>query len=87
MATSGAPRPGLWALLGRGTDPVMIVVNEEERPHQEGMTVQQLLEELDPRQPLVAVKLNGQSVRRAEWSQRRIEDGDEVIVLPVFAGG
>jgi len=65
----------------------MIVVNEEERPHQEGMTVQQLLEELDPRQPLVAVKLNGQSVRRAEWSERRIEDGDEVIVLPVFAGG
>ncbi len=65
----------------------MIVVNEEERPHQEGMTVQQLLEELDPRQPLVAVKLNGQSLRRAEWRDRCIQDGDEILVLPVFAGG
>ena len=68
-------------------DPLVIVVNEEERPHRPGMTVQALLEELDPRQPLVAVKLNGQSVRRAAWPEQRIEPGDVVLVLPVFAGG
>ena len=65
----------------------MIVVNEEQRPHRQGQTVAQLLEELDPRQPLVAVRLNGRHVRRAEWEHRRIEDGDELLVLPVIAGG
>ncbi len=49
--------------------------------------MQRLLEELDPRQPLVAVKLNGRSVRRADWPSRRIEDGDEVLVIPIIAGG
>ncbi len=65
----------------------MIVVNEEERPYRPGLTVQQLLEELDPRQPLVAVKLNGQHVRRADWGNRQVQDGDELLVLPVIAGG
>lgn len=65
----------------------MIHVNEQERPHREGQTVQHLLEELDPRQPLVAVKLNGKHVRRADWNDRQIQDGDELLVLPVIAGG
>jgi len=65
----------------------VIVVNEQPRAHREGLTVQRLLEELDPRQPLVAVKLNGRSVRRADWPSRRIEDGDEVLVIPIIAGG
>lgn len=66
---------------------MVIVVNEEERPHRPGLTVQKLLEELDPRQPLVAVKLNGRHVRRADWGERLIRDGDELLVLPVIAGG
>jgi len=65
----------------------MIVVNEEERPHRPGLTVLELLIELDPRLPLVAVKMDGRHLPRAQWKDRVIEDGDEITILPVFAGG
>ncbi len=65
----------------------MITVNEEERPYPEPMTVHELLVELDPRLPLVAVRINTVHIPRAEWQQRSIQDGDEIVVLPVFAGG
>ncbi len=65
----------------------MIVVNEEERPHRPGMTMHDLLVELDPRMPLVAVKIDGRHLPRARWKEHIIEDGDEITVLPVFAGG
>lgn len=65
----------------------MIVVNEKERAHCEGLTVQQLLVELDPRMPMVSVRINGDPVRRAEWPTRQIEDGDKLLVIPVLGGG
>lgn len=65
----------------------MILVNEEGHPHRQGMTVHELLIELDPRMPLVAVKIGGRHVPRSAWKERVIEDGDEISVIPVIAGG
>jgi sulfur carrier protein len=61
-------------------------VNGEERVL-EPMAVHELLEELsiDPRG--IAVALNGEIVRRSEWSRTIVRDSDSVEIVTAAAGG
>ena len=65
----------------------MIVVNDEERPLREGMTIQDLLEELDPRLPMAVVRIGNVHVPRREWTTRVLKDGEEIRVVHMIAGG
>jgi sulfur carrier protein len=58
------------------------------KPHElEAPTVTGLLEALgiNPRQ--VAVALNGEVVRRVEWAETRVQEGDAVEIVRAVGGG
>ncbi|MBN1335604.1 MAG: sulfur carrier protein ThiS [Deltaproteobacteria bacterium] len=65
----------------------MIVVNDAEQPWREGLTILDILRELDPSMPIAVVRLNGSHVPRSEWEARTIRDGDEIRVVHIIAGG
>ena len=65
----------------------MIVVNGEERELAPGMTVAALVEDMGMPRRGVAVALDGEVVRRAEWDDRQVADGARVEVLTAMQGG
>jgi len=65
----------------------MILVNDRERPLREGTTIHDLLFEMDPRMPIAVVKIAGAHVPRRTWKTRVLQDGEEVRVVYIIAGG
>ena len=65
----------------------MIIVNDEERPLEAGMTVHDLLVDLDPQLPMCVVKIGGAHVPRSTWEERELQEGEEVRVVYIIAGG
>lgn len=63
-----------------------IVLNDAPR-RVEVDTVAQLLAELVVPARGVAVAVNGEVVRRADWSERQLAEGDRVEVLTAAQGG
>ena len=67
----------------------MITVSVNDVPRQVGAdgTVAQLLAHMVLPLRGIAVAVNGEVVRRAEWPVRRLSDGDRVEVLTAAQGG
>jgi thiamine biosynthesis protein ThiS len=65
----------------------MILVNDVEQPWHEGVTVLEVLRALDPNLPIAVVRLNGAHLPRAAWETRTLQDGDDVRVVYIIAGG
>ena len=66
----------------------MIFVNGE--PHERaGATISELLSELgvEERARGVAVALDGEVIPRAEWGERRVNEGQRVEALSAMQGG
>lgn len=42
---------------------------------------------LEPERPGVAVAVNGEVVRRSDWAERTLEEGDRVEVVTAVQGG
>lgn len=66
---------------------ITVHVNELDRQLPAECTVTQLLVELAAPTRGVAVAVNGEVVRRAQWPQQRLRDGDRVDVLTAVQGG
>lgn len=66
---------------------ITILVNDVPRPTERGETVAELLAGLAVPRRGVAVAVNGEVVRRAEWPAHRLLDGDRVEVLTAVQGG
>jgi sulfur carrier protein len=66
---------------------ITILVNDMPRPAGLGETVAELLATLAVPARGVAVAVNGEVVRRAEWPAHRLLDGDRVEVLTAAQGG
>ncbi|WP_407924627.1 sulfur carrier protein ThiS [Catellatospora vulcania] len=64
-----------------------VVVNDKPRPTRRGETVAELLNGLAVPSRGVAVAVNGEVVRRADWPAHRLLDGDRVEVLTAAQGG
>ena len=66
-----------------------ILVNGASRSVPPGLTVDALLRQLgrDPAVPGVAVAVADRVVRRADWTQRTVEDGDRVEIITAAQGG
>lgn len=66
---------------------ITVIVNDRPREVPPGRTVQQLLSDfvLPPRG--IAVAVNGEVVRRADWPAHCLRDGDRVEVLTAAQGG
>ena len=65
----------------------MIKINTEDSPWHAGMTVRVLLDEKMFTFRHIIVRLNGEFVPEDEYEKQLIQDGDDVLVLHLMAGG
>ena len=65
----------------------MITAKGKQLDWRPGMCVQDVLDELGYRFPLVMVKIDGQLVKKSQWKSFAVPDGACVDVRPVVAGG
>ena len=52
-----------------------------------GKLFTELLEQLDQRQAGAALAINQQIVPREQWAQHIVQDGDQILLFQVIAGG
>lgn len=64
----------------------MIRVNGEDQTFV-SESVEEMLQRLSIESRGVAVAIDGEVVRRSEWSQTRIEDGNAIEIVTAVAGG
>jgi sulfur carrier protein len=64
-----------------------IRLNGEAKEVEDGSTLQALVEGLSLAPERVAVELNGEVVRRAEWPRVTLDEGDRVEVVHFVGGG
>lgn len=65
----------------------MITVNGAPLDWHEGMTVSSLLEQQGLKAERVAVELGGRIVRRADFAQTPLADGDKIEIVHFVGGG
>ncbi len=65
----------------------MIVVNGRDAEWREGLTIRSIMREHRYTSPRIVVKVNEQVVRQEEWESYVVQDGDDVLVLHLIAGG
>ncbi len=65
----------------------MIKVNGEKHPWRKGMTIHDLLQELDNSHHYVVVRMNDNLVSKPNFDQTLIQDDAEIFLLPMVAGG
>jgi len=65
----------------------MIKVNTEEHPWTRPLSVQELLDEKGYIFPHIVVRINGEYVEEDDYPKRLVQDGDDVLVLHLMAGG
>jgi len=66
---------------------VTVVLNGEERPAPPEATVLALLETLGVAPARVAVEVNGDVLRRADFARRILRDGDRIELVQFVGGG
>ena len=64
-----------------------VELNGEPKELAEGMTLATLIEQLSLAPERVAVELNRDVVRRADWPATRLNDGDRVEIVHFVGGG
>ncbi|HSN93781.1 MAG TPA: sulfur carrier protein ThiS [Anaerolineaceae bacterium] len=65
----------------------MIKVNTEDHPWTKPLSVQELLDEKGYIFPHIVVRINGEYIEEDEYPKRLVQDGDDVLVLHLMAGG
>ena len=66
---------------------VVIRVGEKEIPWREGMTVADLVRELNDPYPYAVVRVNEKTVSRPNFDKVIVPDQAEVFLIPMVAGG
>lgn len=69
------------------SDRIQITVNGEPQTYDAGLSVEGLLSALSLPRERIAVELNRRVVRRTEWADRELADGDRVEVVHFVGGG
>ncbi|WP_432666146.1 sulfur carrier protein ThiS [Wukongibacter baidiensis] len=65
----------------------MIKVNGRDFEWEEGLTIEKLLEKKRYTFPKIIVKINGVLIKKEQWGNTIINDGDDVKAIHIFAGG
>ncbi len=66
---------------------VTITLNGEERAIPEGLTVRDLLAHLELQEGMVVVERNREILRRGEYGQVIVDDGDTIELVHFVGGG
>ncbi len=64
-----------------------IIINGEKREYNDGMSVQNLIDELDIEGRVMATAVNMEVVKKENWVKYRLKDGDRVEFLHFVGGG
>lgn len=64
-----------------------VTLNGEDRSIDASTDLATLIEQLSLPQKRIAVELNGAVVRRADWPQTQVGDGDKIEVVHFVGGG
>jgi sulfur carrier protein len=65
----------------------MITAMGKQLDWHEGMTVKEILDALGYTFPLVLVRVDGELVKKSQWTELSVPDGASIDVQPVVAGG
>ena len=65
----------------------MIRVNGQKHPWREGMTIEDLLKELENSHHYVVIRINDKHVSKPYFDTTLIPDDAEIFLLPMIAGG
>ena len=65
----------------------MITVSDKTIPWHEGMTISDLLNELDDPHPYAVVRIDENYISRPNFDKIIIPDDSEVFLIPMIAGG
>ena len=65
----------------------MITLGDEKRPWSEGMTVADLLSEIEDGNTYAVVRVNEDYVSRPNFGNTLIPDGAQIYLIPMIAGG
>lgn len=71
----------------RGDEFLHVRVNGEDRELEEGVSVAALLDSMSLEVNGIAVALNMEIVRRGEYGDTQLSDGDEVEIVRAVGGG
>lgn len=66
---------------------MQIQFNDESMQCAEGLSVSALLTQLKQLKPGVALALNQQILPRERWEHHIVQDGDQILLFQVIAGG
>lgn len=64
-----------------------VTLNGEPRAIERAANIAELIEELALPAPALLVEHNGLALRRDEWPERALADGDRVEIVRIVAGG
>jgi len=64
-----------------------ITVNGEEREYGEATTLQELIEDLQIAEKVMAAAVNMEIVKKDRWSEHRLRENDRVELLHFVGGG
>ena len=65
----------------------MLRVNNRDFPYEEGMTIADILSKKRYMDHMIVVKVNNNFVRKEDYADREVNDGDDVKVIHLFGGG
>ena len=65
----------------------MIIVGDEKRPWSEGMTVADLLADLEDGDSYAVVRVDDEYISRPNFGKTIVPDGAQVYLIPMIAGG
>ncbi len=65
----------------------MIKIKEKSIQWRKGMTVTDLLKDLDDPQHYAVVKINNKYISRTDFKKTMIPDNSEIFLIPMVAGG
>lgn len=66
---------------------MQIQFNDESLQCAEGQTVNALLAQLNQLKPGTALALNQRILPREQWEQQIVQEGDQILLFQVIAGG
>lgn len=64
-----------------------LLVNGEKREVSDGISLSQLIENLQLAPERIAIELNQSVVRRADWPKQKLKDSDRVEIVHFVGGG
>jgi len=64
-----------------------VLFNDEPMMRDENLTVAALLETLRQLKPGTALALNQQILPREQWERQQVNEGDNILLFQVIAGG